>query len=194
MSNYKMVLWAYEVLNAVTMLPSPLILLLHASITRPYSVVAFVVIAAQVPFSMAYHLREAYRLYTSEEGCRIDNHWRRLDQTTQHMAQLGLTYAITQSWPYTAMALLWHCEAWRQLWDPITSNDRKRWQMIGFGVLLYTAPIAIVDVALGVYATIPMLVGGCLAFIPQFRFEGSHAVMHALAWMHADAVGYFLHS
>jgi len=183
----------YEVLNAATMVPSPLILLSHASMTRPQSVVASMAIIAQVPFSMAYHLREAYRLYASEEGCRIDNNWRRIDQTTQHFAQVCLAYAVTQSWLYTTLVTLCHCEACRQLWSPTTRNDGKRWQMIGMGILLYTIPMLVTNVKMFVYATTPMLVGASLAFVPKLKFTGSHAVMHALAWIHADAVGLFLH-
>ena len=183
----------FEVLNALTMLPSPLILFWRA-VNLP-GLLAAAAISIQVPFSIAYHVREAVRIYFDEDGCRLDNHWRRMDQTVQHVAQMILTYAVTQSSEYTAVIAAFHVHAMLQLWNPAASNDGRRWTMVAMGVGLYTLPVAVSGrVGLFAYSVVPMVIGSVVAFVPSFRFSGSHALMHACSWLHADALGRILHS
>ena len=60
---------------------------------------------------MAYHLREAFG--ARPEG-RIDNDWRRMDQTTQHLAQasaaypLALSHALGHTWAHALDPLMRH--------------------------------------------------------------------------------------
>jgi hypothetical protein len=177
-----------ELLNALTMIPSPLILLSRAVDWQ--GKLSALAISIQTPFAVAYHMREALRIYRCESGCRVDNHWRRMDQSVQHLAQAALTYAVTESIPYTAVVAIFHVYALRMLWSRDTSNDGHRWAMLAVGVGLYTLPVAVSGrVALFAYAVVPMVLGCAVAFLPPFKFTGSHAVMHACAWLHADALG-----
>ena len=176
-----------EVLNAATMLPPPFLLLSHAR--NPRGFLAFAAIAAQVPFAMLYHLHAAFCIYYTQDA---DEYHRQLDQTAQHVAQLALTYSITGSWPYTLAAAVFHAVALKQLWSEATRNDGKRWRMIAVGVGIYVLPMITQSALLFGYATAPMVAGAVVGFVPCCKFRGSHAVMHVLAWMHADAVGWFV--
>lgn len=176
-----------EVLNAVTMLPPPFILLMYAC--NPSGILAFAAIAAQAPFAILYHIHTAICLWKSED---TPHYHRQLDQTAQHVAQVALTFAITASWQYTLAAALFHTVALKQLWSDCTKNDGRRWTMIATGVAIYTLPMLFTSTLVFAYATVPMIMGAIVGFEPHCRFGGSHAIMHILAWMHTDAIGVFL--
>ena len=181
----------YEVLNAVTMIPSPCIL--YARAVNFAGLLACSAIATQVPFSIVYHSYESFKISQGIADCRIDNHLRRMDQTMQHIAQIVLTYAITQSVLYTEAIACFHCVACVQLWHPSTTNDGKRWCMVAIGVCAYTLPLLLKhQFIIFSYAVFPMVIGCVFAFVPAFKFNGAHALMHVGGWMHADAIGIIL--
>lgn len=184
-----------EALNAVTMLPPPIILMWRAQQAQcsPYGLLAFAAIACQVPFAVAYHMSESIRIRHGREGCRIDNDWRRADQTAQHVAQVALTYAVTRSLPYTLMAVVWpHGLAIVRLWHRSTSNDGRRWTMIAAGVAVYTLPMLRTSALFFAYAVVPMAIGSGVAFVPSLSVRGGHPIMHVLSWLHADAIGQYI--
>ena len=68
------------------MLGPPIILFQFADTPAACLVLASVV--GQLPFSFLYHLRMAHGLYYGHAICAIDNNWRRMDQSAQHVAQV----------------------------------------------------------------------------------------------------------
>ena len=165
----------WEVCNALTMLPTPALLWLLCASDAPtaWRLRAFsCAVAAQVPFSVAYHLREAARAYLEEDGCRIDNHWRRIDQTTQHLAQVAMTLAVSGSATYALASAPMHVLCIAQLWAAATSCDGRRWRGVAVGVLWYCAPMLRDGAWLWFAGAIaPMVVGALAAFVPPFKFE-----------------------
>ena len=180
---------AWEFVNAITMIPPPCILFAHANGWR--GMLACVAIAMQVPFSVGYHMHESFKTAGGSAACRIDNNLRRMDQTMQHLAQILITLAVTQSVVYTMIVTNAHLLACLQLWDPDTSNDGKRWCGVAVGVCSYTLPMlySASGVVLFSYAVIPMVIGCIFAFNPRFKPPWGHGLMHVCAWMHANAIG-----
>ena len=176
-----------EFANAVTMLPPPFILYYYA--TTPSAWILVAAVAAQIPFSMSYHVRMAWERYCEIERCSVDNHWRRMDQTTQHLSQLIVTWALSGDLCYTAVVAAVHCVACGCLWYPATSNDRRRWQPLALGVLLYVKPMGC-SLELGA-ALAPMLIGGTVAFVPFCKQPYGHAVFHVCTWAHAVVLGHW---
>ena len=185
-----------EICNALTMPPPPLVLyafLVHNPANLQLLLIT-IAVAAQVPFSISYHLREATRGLFGQQGDRIDNHWRRVDQTTQHLSQLAITFAISASTLYTLASVPLHAIGLLQLWQQETTNDGHRWRPIAVGVVVYCAPMLGASPLHFFEAMLPMIIGALCAFVPGFKFEGGHAVMHAMACVHATALAHYLTS
>lgn len=138
-----------------------------------------------LPVSFTYHLGVAYGRYNDP----IDNDMRRLDQTLQHVACVLFSYALSHgSVGYMLMNLGINLAGMIWLWDPQTSNDRRRWRPIFVCGVLYLLPVmARGDVLPFIVAFSAFLLGGTAAFVFNGSGYGS-LFLHVMMAVHVYAL------
>jgi hypothetical protein len=178
-----------EISNAVTMVLPTWVIAWNACLNSSSMVVLLLVGSCiHLPFSLLYHTCAALKCYPD----RIDNDLRRLDQSMQHVVGTMFSFALSGSFKYAALNLIFNAMCIRRLWDADTSNDGKRWISVMQCILMYTLPIIWRgDVYNYVLAISSIGVGG-LCFIPCMNcrvFNGwGHTVFHLLLSVYAQAL------
>jgi len=134
-----------ELLNAFTMI-LPASIMLFKKTTDDISFkneewTAWLVIAATLfhaPFSIIYHVRTAYEMDTD----RLDNFWRRSDQSAIHITSTLYTIAISRSIIYSIFSLIFNGYSIKRIYakksDSVGTRPRIR---IAISIITYTAPI-----------------------------------------------------
>ena len=177
---------AQETANALTIL-MPAILLAYQSAYHGSHWVHLLLLGScmHFPVSCTYHLSAAFGRYTDP----IDNDMRRLDQTLQHVVCVLYSYALSNgSVGYTLLNLVVNTRGVVRLWDPSTSNDRRRWRPIFVCGVLYLLPIlAKGEVLWFSIAFLAFLLGGTAAFVLNKHGYGS-VTLHLLMVVHAYAL------
>jgi len=175
-----------EIANALTML-LPTILLAHQSAHHGNHWVYLLLLGScmHLPVSCTYHLSAAFGRYTDP----IDNDMRRLDQTLQHVVCVLYSYALSNgSVGYMLLNLVVNTRGVVRLWDPSTSNDKRRWRPIFVSGVLYLVPIlAKGEVLCFSIAFLAFLLGGTAAFVLNRSGYGS-VILHLLMVVHAYAL------
>eukprot|EP00960_Hanusia_phi_P053962 762510-Hanusia_phi.AAC.9 len=178
-----------EFFNAVTML-FPTIALSHYAINWPHPFVVLLLLGtvSHLPVSFTYHMSVAFSRYDD----RLDNDMRRLDQSMQHVLGAIFSYALSGSFAYMLLNLIYNVYAIILLWDPQTSNDGKRWFPVMISVLMYNAPMAWrSDYENFMIAFFSMGLGG-MSFIPWLNkrfFSGwGHSIFHVALFLYARAL------
>ena len=172
-----------EIANALSMLLPTVILLAYSS-----PLLLLLGACMHLPVSFTYHLSMAFGRYADP----IDNDMRRLDQTLQHVVCTLYSYATSLgSFPYTLMNLIINAIGIVQLWDPQTTNDRKRWQPIFVSGVLYLLPLLTQrgNAFYFLLAFLTFLLGGTAAFLYDKVLRGyGTLILHSLLAIHAYAL------
>tara|TARA_B000000557_G_scaffold264721_1_gene271256 strand:+ start:2286 stop:3554 length:1269 start_codon:yes stop_codon:yes gene_type:complete len=134
-----------ELLNAFTMV-LPASIMLFRKLTDKVAFkdeewTAWLVIGASLlhaPFSIIYHVRSAYEM----DNDRLDNFWRRSDQSAIHITSILYTIALSRSVNYSILSLVFNGYSIKRLYakesDSIGAKPRIR---ILMSVVMYTLPI-----------------------------------------------------
>jgi len=144
--------------------------------------------SVHLPASVGYHMNMALEVGRD----RIDNDWRRLDQSFQHVAATIFAFAVSESWGYASFCFCFNAIGVLKLWHVRYSNDEKRWAHVTVGVFLYMLPLLWKRLwfCFGL-ASGSMLVGG-LGFVhwlnEGFLFGWGHAFFHVMLVVHAYAL------
>lgn len=130
-----------EIFNAITMIvPTST---LAVCFLRTDSIPVLLLLTGSLihlPVSMTYHIMCAFNRFED----KIDNNMRRLDQALQHVVGTLYSFVLSGSYLYTAFVsipnLIWILE----LYNPMKSNDRKRYKNVLKCILLYCFPMIII--------------------------------------------------
>eukprot|EP00960_Hanusia_phi_P078450 768817-Hanusia_phi.AAC.12 len=178
-----------EVVNAITMILPTAVLAVNAWNSQNKLVMILLMGSSMhLPVSFTYHLSVAFNRYSD----RLDNDMRRLDQSLQHVVGVMYSFALSGSFEYFLLNLIFNARAVIHLWDSKKSNDGKRWIPIMFCVLMYTFPMLWRgDFCNYGLAMVSMIIGG-VSFVPQLNTRvcrgWGHTVLHTILMVYAQAL------
>ena len=180
---------AQELANAISML-FPAIVTLQCALVHKHTLVTALLIGTtmHLPVSFTYHLLAALKRLPD----RIDNDFRRLDQTLQHVACAIFAYATTGIVKYGLACLFLNSLGIFALWHPRTSNDGRRFIPINLCAHLYMMPMLWRgDTSNFLIAFEAFWMGGVffVPFINYDFFDGwGHFIFHLALGVHSYAL------
>jgi hypothetical protein len=180
---------AQEFANAFSMV-CPAIVTLWCALVYKHTLVTALLVGTlmHLPVSFAYHLFAALQRLPD----RLDNDFRRLDQTLQHVACVIFAYATTGLVHYALACSFFNALGVFMLWHPKTSNDGRRWIPIIMCVHLYMIPMLWRgDGTNFAVAFESMWIGGVF-FVPFINYDffhgWGHCVFHLALCVHSYAL------